>query len=124
MEYLFEELAKWYGNAFLCLNSRGSPVRCWPHHFDIATQIGSADRSIGVGMSPGDGSYPQPYFYVSPSPYPDVSTLSPLGSGSWHTQGWVGAVLTGEEILPKTDQQRFVEDFMQEAISKLRGADP
>ena len=119
-EPLFGELAKWYGNAALCLNALSSPVRCWPHHFDIATQIGSGDRSIGVGMSPGDGSYPQPYFYVSPWPYPDVSTLPALASGRWHTEGWVGAVLTAEEILPKTDQHRFVQDFIQQAISSAK----
>ncbi len=117
-ELLFEELAKWYSNAALCLNAVSSPVRCWPHHFDIATQIGSGDRSTGVGMSPGDGSYSQPYFYVSPWPYPDVSTLPPLVLGHWHTEGWVGAVLTAEEILPKTDQRISVESFMQRAIAK------
>jgi hypothetical protein len=69
-------------------------------------------------MSPGDGSYSQPYFYVSPWPYPDVSTLPPLVLGHWHTEGWVGAVLTAEEILPKTDQRISVESFMQRAIAK------
>jgi hypothetical protein len=120
MEPLFEELAKWYGNAALCLEALSSPIRCWPHHFDIATQIGSGDRSIGVGMSPGDGNYQQPYFYVSPFPYPDVASLPALASGTWHTKEWVGAVLIGEEILPKTDQQKFVEHFLQGAISAVR----
>ncbi len=120
MEPLFEELAKWYGNAALCLEALSSPIRCWPHHFDIATQIGSGDRSIGVGMSPGDGNYQQPYFYVSPFPYPDVASLPALASGTWHTKEWVGAVLIAEEILPKTDQQKFVEHFLQGAISAVR----
>jgi hypothetical protein len=71
-------------------------------------------------MSPGDGSFTQRYFYVSPWPYPDASTLPVLGSGRWHTQGWVGAVLTSDEILSETDQQKFVEDFVQEAISTVR----
>ena len=102
-EHMFEELAKWYSNAALCLN---------------ATQIGSSDRSMGVGMSPGDGSYAQPYFYVSPWPSPDVSTLPPLAAGHWHTAGWVGAVLTAEEILPNTDQHSFVATFIQGAMSK------
>jgi len=119
-EPLFEELAKWYGNAARCLHAVSSPVRCWPHHFDIATQIGSGAGSIGVGMSPGDGSYPQPYFYVSPWPYPEGSALPALASGKWHTEVWVGAVLTGDEILSKTDQQRFVQDFIQQAIAAVR----
>src|SRR5712671_4870905 len=40
----FEELAKWYSNAAVCLSSIASPVRCWPHHFDIATQIAAGEH--------------------------------------------------------------------------------
>lgn len=118
-EPLFEELAKWYGNAALCLSAISSPVRCWPHHFDIATQIGAGERSIGVGLSPGDTSYPEPYFYVTPSPYPDASQLPELSTGSWHTSGWVGAVLTADETLPKLDQQGFVQGFLDAVVEAL-----
>ncbi|RMH19550.1 MAG: hypothetical protein D6701_04900, partial [Gemmatimonadetes bacterium] len=61
-----------------------TPVRCWPHHFDIATlllldpEFGAADgRSVGVGMSPGDQGYPEPYWYVTPYPYPDLAGEPP-----------------------------------------------
>src|SRR5947208_2909581 len=56
-----EELARWFGDAALVLESvraanKGDAVRCWPHHFDIATLITvSADASVGIGMEPGDG---------------------------------------------------------------------
>ena len=56
-ERLFEELARWYGNAALCVSAISSPVQCWPHHFDIATQIAIGERPIGVGLSPGDANY-------------------------------------------------------------------
>jgi hypothetical protein len=79
-----------------------SPVRCWPHHFDIAT-LAALDppetpseraRTIGVGLSPGDASYPGPYWYVTPWPYPVVDTPPPLAAnGAWHRAGWFGAVL-------------------------------
>jgi hypothetical protein len=42
---LFEELAKYWSNAHLLLcdiihrTPDASPVRCWPHHFDISTLI-------------------------------------------------------------------------------------
>jgi hypothetical protein len=97
------------------------PIRIWPHHFDCAVLIpippapeeraagggGSgrgtsetgANRSVGVGFSPGDGSYAQPYWYVSPWPYPMTSALPPLSRGHWHTEGWVGAILTARELL-------------------------
>jgi hypothetical protein len=108
-----EELTRWYENAARFLENVGaqvpgeSPVRCWPHHFDIATLIRldptSTDPetapSIGVGLSPGDDSYGEPYFYVSPWPPPDPATLPSLeGPGHWHTRNWVGAVLPASRI--------------------------
>jgi hypothetical protein len=119
-EKAFEELGRWYSNAALCLASVASPVRCWPHHFDIAVQILAGEHSIGVGMSPGDVSYGQPYFYVTPWPYPAAADLPPLRLGKWHTNGWTGAVLTGDEILASADQQQLVEEFLAGAIGVLR----
>ncbi|NNE20182.1 MAG: hypothetical protein HKN10_17070, partial [Myxococcales bacterium] len=102
------ELGAWFANAFRLIRgavadeASASPVRCWPHHFDVASLITldeGADaeeaRSIGVGFSPGDGSYDQPYFYVTPWPYPETANLPPLTKGAeWHRNGWTGAVLT------------------------------
>jgi hypothetical protein len=107
------ELARWFGNALLVLsevavgNDGAAPVRTWPHHLDIATLItpdATADpekaKSVGVGMTPGDASYDEPYFYVTPWPYPKTPALTPLdGEGIWHTEGWVGAVLTGSRLV-------------------------
>ncbi len=82
-----------------------SAVRCWPHHFDIATLIGldaqggEAARSVGVGMTPGDGGYAEPYFYVTPWPYPDKADLVELAEPAfWHTEGWIGAVVLGSAV--------------------------
>jgi hypothetical protein len=121
------ELARWFANADLLLSDvvarieEASPVRCWPHHFDIATLItiaSAADpeqsRTVGVGMAPGDEYYAEPYFYVTPWPYPDKETLRPLtGAGSWHTEGWIGAVLTGTEIVALGD-----DPFEQAAVAR------
>lgn len=131
----FRELARYYGNAAAAItqlarrNAPSSPVRCWPHHFDIATLIalggeGEQARTIGFGLSPGDGSYDQPYFYASPWPYPDASRLPRLHNGGrWHTEGWTGAVLTGEALLhfdSAGEQSGCVERFAGEAVSALR----
>lgn len=105
------ELGGYYANADLLLdemaaNAEGaSAVRIWPHHFDIATLIsldeagGETARSIGVGLSPGDDSYAQPYFYVTAWPAPPTDNLPALPLGEWHTLGWVGAILTAEAWL-------------------------
>lgn len=131
------ELATWFSNAFGVLREAvadeagASAVRCWPHHFDIASLVrldtgGSADeaRSIGVGFSPGDSSYDQPYFYVTPWPYPGSVALPPLPSGaSWHTEGWTGAVLTAERVLSvaSAQQQRTAREVLAAAIAACRG---
>lgn len=100
-----------------------SPVRCWPHHFDIATYVqleaGNAEtsRGIGVGMSPGDESYGQPYFYVNPWPHLDRADLpDPPHPGHWHTQGYVGAVATADQILTVDDIPSSLEGFIESAF--------
>lgn len=100
-----------------------SPVRCWPHHFDIATYVqleaGSAEaaRGIGIGMSPGDESYGQPYFYVNPWPHLDPTDLPDAPHpGHWHTDGYVGAVATAEQILTLVDLPDALLNFVESAF--------
>jgi hypothetical protein len=127
----FAELARYYGNAHqvtshvAATRSGASAPRCWPHHFDLATLItlpeipGRGTRTVGVGLSPGDDSYAEPYFYVGPYPHPPQDRLRPLGSlGAWHTQGWVGAVLRGSEIVGFDDrrQREAVQAFVDAAV--------
>ena len=109
---LYAELTGWFANGHRILSpiaaahEGASPVRCWPHHFDIATLIaldpGAADpesaRSVGVGMTPGDGGIGEPYWYVTPWPYPADPELPELPAGGWNTEGWLGAVLRGSEM--------------------------
>jgi hypothetical protein len=130
------ELSAWFANATASVHAavaddrRASSVRCWPHHFDVASLItleAHADaekvRSIGVGFSPGDESYDQPYFYVSPWPYPPRDALPPLAAGaSWHTEGWTGAVLTAEQVIsaPSSRQSAVVQEALASAVGAGR----
>ena len=72
-----------------------SEARIWPHHFDIGALITlSADgqQSIGLGMTPGDTHFDQPYFYCSPYPAPEAGTTLPiLAAGKWTTDGFASA---------------------------------
>ncbi len=127
-------LASWFDFANselenLATNQNGlhpgpSPVRCWPHHFDIATYVsletGDAEtaKGIGVGMSPGDESYAQPYFYVNPWPHLDASALPDAPApGHWHTDGYVGAIATGDELLSAQDTEKALSGFLESAFS-------
>ncbi len=127
----FSVLSDIYANAAHVLSvvqqtiKSSSPVRCWPHHFDIAMLLtldpekdAEQARSIGLGMSPGDATYAEPYFYITPWPYPEKSAELPDldGSGFWHTEGWAGVVLPVSDIFKAAVQQRIVEDYMLRGI--------
>jgi hypothetical protein len=126
-----DELARWYGHASAVLEERrrstvgAGPVRCWPHHFDIATLVdlpaGATLQTIGIGLSPGDENCPEPYYYVSP--YPAPGTLPrPLSIGSWHTTGWWGAALVGSEVVKQptaAEQTALVAKFIDESVARL-----
>ncbi len=134
------ELARWYGNALSALSTirtrerRATPARIWPHHFDIAALIvldaagGSQEsRTVGLGMVPGDADYAEPYFYVTPYPRPVVDKFPELsGGGTWHTEGWFGAVLLGSRIVAEAGQaaqatqvERFLDTAIAAALSLL-----
>lgn len=134
-------LAALYGSAAAVLEEListrddASPVRCWPHHFDIATLItlevddsGAATKTIGAGMAPMGGGYETWYWYVTPWPYPRPEALPPLpGPGDWHTEGWTGAVLTGEALLATDESlrdsvlRRFLDGSLDAAVAALAG---
>lgn len=134
---ILKEIEKYYANANSVLeeirvkNSNASVVSCWPHHFDIATLLTiekgrdqEQTKTIGVGMSPGDDSYNEPYFYISPWPYPeDKKNLPELMPGCWHTEGWFGAVLTSSKIIQfknEYDQLKITKIFLKTGIENLK----
>lgn len=102
-------------------------VRCWPHHFDLATLIplatnekGELTKSMGVGLSPGDDSLIEPYFYINKWPNMREEELrnSNLKNGYWNTSGWTGAVLTFQELSKMTGHAEVLE-FVDEVSRVL-----
>ena len=73
-------------------------------------------------MSPGDETYPEPYFYVVPYPTLAPDGLPDLPAGAWHTEGWVGAVFTASEVIPTGDSQaEVVASFVRTTVSASKG---
>ena len=103
-----------------------SPVRLWPHHFDIAVLVsldegGEEARSIGVGVSPGDAFYAQPYAYVSPWPAPAKPKLPALPPAAhWHTKDFFAAVATGEDLLAQPDPRAALVESIDAAFEAGR----
>lgn len=127
------ELAAWFSNAELLLNQiqsqlterklATSPVCCWPHHFDLATLTTlpkhTADTTgyVGIGLSPGDEYYAEPYFYVSVFPTPDPATLPTLPMfGHWHTHEFMAAVVPAHKIVAARNQESETSDFLRCAV--------
>jgi hypothetical protein len=128
------ELTAWFANASMSLGAlhermigrglKASPLRCWPHHFDIATltlvEGGEAEHapSVNAGFSPGDEHYEEPYFYVSPHPYPDSAGLPPLPAlGHWHVQRFTAAIAPASRILASKDRQTAADEFLDAAVA-------
>lgn len=120
----FDELALWYGNAAHVLERFDATVLCWPHHFDIAVLTNvEAEKTIGIGLSPGDDSYDEPYWYVTPWPYPESASLPALAKGHWHDEGFVAAILTATELVALGEaglQADVVDTFLDSAVAGAR----
>ncbi len=95
----------------------------------FGTGVGSVDLTTSsaadgsFGFSPGDGSYDQPYFYVTPWPYPEAANLPSLAEGAeWHRSGWTGAVFTAERLLsvPPAEQEHSARKALERAVSASR----
>lgn len=129
------DLAAWFSNANRSLNRareavvarklEASPVRSWPHHFDIATLASLGDksgtvqsaRSVGIGLSPGDENFNEPYFYVTPWPYPPPGKLPRLPEiGGWYTKKFTAAVLPAHRVLAAQGRQTETEAFLEAAV--------
>ncbi|MGH6837456.1 MAG: DUF5996 family protein [Methylocella sp.] len=127
------ELSSWFANAefLLALVQRqmlgcklaASDVRCWPHHFDLATLASFPARDaavtgyVGAGLSPGDEYYDEPYFYVSVYPQPDSEALPRLPKlGHWHTHEFTAAVAPAHQIVAANNQQAAADEFLQTVI--------
>jgi hypothetical protein len=127
-----DELAAWFANAELLLSPlpqrmlerrfEASDLRCWPHHFDLATLISFPARNgetgyVGAGLSPGDIYYDEPYFYVSAYPRPDPALLPALpGLGDWHVQDFTAAIVPAHRILALQNRRAETEAFLDAAV--------
>jgi hypothetical protein len=125
-----DELALWLGMGAHVLEAvavgpGAGPVRCWPHHFEMATVIkldynpADSARSVRIGISMGDEHCPQPYVFVRPQPCPEAAALPQLPPpGHWRTHGFVAAVATAEAILALDERASALRAFIDTALAR------
>lgn len=126
----FVEVDRAYSNADSVLRrvladiAPGTPVRCWPHHFDIAALVeidgdGDEQCTVGLGMAPADDRLDRAYFYGSPWPGPAKSSELPaLAHGAWLTDGPLLASLPVYAVAaagPGAKQAVVAEEFLRSA---------
>ncbi|MEO8846971.1 MAG: hypothetical protein ABI591_28785 [Kofleriaceae bacterium] len=118
------ELARWYDFGLELVktavaDTRSTEILIWPHHFDLGAIIyldpGDETRQIGVGLSPGDDYYAEPYVYVTPSPLTTKQVPALAGGGFWRTSGWTGAVLTASTLEAGGDANEFIASALAAA---------
>jgi len=89
-----------------------APIRLWPEHFDVATELGSeaAEQRANYGASPGDDGHPEPYLYVGPW---DQSVADADSDGLWDATTFVGAEMPYARIVASDDQVNAALEFME-----------
>ncbi|MEP4532356.1 MAG: DUF5996 family protein [Cyclobacteriaceae bacterium] len=127
------ELSKYYHNTYVVLkevckslSKDDFTIQTWPHHFDLAVSIivkdtgdPETDSTVSLGMSPGDGEFSEPYFYVNTWPHVNTRELPKLASGAkWHEESWTGAVLAASQVVNQPDQKGTVSRFF-ETVSEI-----
>ena len=117
-------LGDWYGFAYSVLeqlrfdeeSTEASRVQLWPEHFDAAFDCLSNDRGrrATFGASPGDAQSPEPYLYVTPWHF-DELTPSEL----WNARTFEGAILRLADIIGADDQRGAALDFFRRRRTQL-----
>lgn len=89
--------------AFLIENDLSSPIRIWPHHFDLGVYTSlNSDETIfmGAGLAIPDSLVDELYYYASAYDNGDevvTENFSPLTVGNWRSD-WNGATLPSSEV--------------------------
>ena len=91
-----------------------APIRLWPEHFDVASELGSeaAGARANYGASPGDEDHPEPYLYVGPW---DQS----VEGEAWNAKAFKGAEVGLAELLAVDDQIAAAAAFLSSRLEAL-----
>ncbi|MEE9414022.1 MAG: hypothetical protein V3V01_01985 [Acidimicrobiales bacterium] len=94
-----------------------SRVQLWPGHFDIAIEMGSAERSqrASYGASLGDDGHEEPYLYVAA--FGDVDESNSF----WNDDAFSGASVLYSDLLEEPDPREAAIEFFQTGNQLLRG---
>ena len=129
-QQVFSNLAIYYSNACNVLKLLANSLDISEHLFllpenlNLLMKVETYNDGLSIGFSPGDKSYPEPYFFIKLAETSEhiKSHLSDT-TGIWNTKDWHGFVLLASEFLTlePEDEQSNVIDFFKNNLSKLEG---
>jgi len=135
-ESALQTLGAWFAHANSALealvavhggNAATAPtVRCWPHHYDLATLFSLDDgdpetvRSVGIGVSPGDHFYAEPYLYCNPWPVPEGSLPAIDGPMQWHTDGFTSLVCPAHRMVEARNLSTLTDAAFSTVLTLLK----
>ncbi|HWG06354.1 MAG TPA: hypothetical protein VG271_15190 [Beijerinckiaceae bacterium] len=72
---------------------------------------------VGVGLSPGDHYYDEPYFYILVYPRHDPASLPSLRKlGHWRVDDFTAGIVLAHSILASASRRAETEDFLNTAV--------
>lgn len=94
-----------------------SRVQLWPGHFDIAMDMGSAERSqrASYGASLGDDGHDEPYLFVAA--FGDIDR----SNSYWNDDSFTGGSVIYSDLLEEPDPREAAIEFFQMGNQLLRG---
>ncbi len=120
-----EFIADWFGFATSVLEEfRLTPgakdpsrVQLWPGHFDVALEVGSAEREqrATYGASLGDDAHDEPYLYVGAWGEVDRS------NSFWNDETFSGATVSYTDLLEEPDPREAALVFFQTGYQLIKG---
>ena len=100
--------------------------RLWPRHLNQKISIMIKDSGepststyLGLGMSPGDQYYDEPYLYVNCWPYLEGDLPEP-SVGFWHIDDWVGTVFLFSDLAKFSNQRDIANQFLIDSYHTIK----
>ncbi len=122
----FQELARYFQNAYFILNKIKASLDLKKLSFFVSARDLSlagdytfaAEKPLMVGFCPGDGEFPEPYFFVKMTPVSDAAESPFVPVGKWHDGEWKGLCLTATELIKEQAylEEHIVFDFLKGAV--------
>lgn len=128
-QQVFSSLAIYYSNACNVLKLLAATLDIngdlflLPANLNLLLKVEKNNNGLSFGFSPGDKSYPEPYFFIKFAETSD-HILSQLSNtiGIWNTKDWNGFVFLASDFLTlePEDEQNKVVDFFKNNLQILQ----